>query len=69
LISDINSNSAEQYNFSSNECYNYCDEKKEKEDEEERNEEEQIMLVVRKEPKPPWKITMFTVVKDENDDT
>src|SRR4051812_11164220 len=43
--------------------YNYWDKKKE-DDASERNEEEKIMLVMRKEPKPPWKITMLTEQDD-----
>ena len=47
------------FKVKSNGYYNYWDERKE-EDALERNEEEKNMSVMRKEPKPPWKITMLT---------
>jgi len=50
----------------SNDCYNCFDEHKELENSE-RNEEEKIMSVLGKEPKPPWKITMFTKQEEKRD--
>jgi len=67
--SDVNYNSVNKgrkkdsqlmdFKVKSDGCYNYCEEERELEDLE-INKEEKIMLVMRKEPKPPWKIILLT---------
>ena len=48
--------------------YNYWDERKEV-DALEKIEEEKNMSVMRKEPKPPWKIIMLTELEEKIDNT